>query len=232
MDKFIISDVFKNRDERNTVLLAFLVLLFFGWLIYHLAFSSENVEKNFPTAIPEKFLEENPKPVKPNLSTAVVAEEVATQSVEDQDGDGVYDADDECPNKTGAKEQNGCPVIELEEKEKATLELAVNAVQFQLNKATLKTNSLLILNDILKILKKYPDYHLRIEGHTDSQGAAAGNLQLSKDRAATCYAFFTARGISANRLEYGGYGETRPVAPNNTAAGRVKNRRVQFNLFR
>ncbi len=231
MNKFLFSDVFKSRDERNTVFLAFLVLLFFGWLIYHLGFSSEQTERETPTAISDHVVEEQSKALTSDLHGAVIAEEAAHKP-KGQDEDGVYANNDECPKKAGAKDNDGCPIIEIKDKEKATLELAATAVQFQLNKATLKSNSFLVLHDILKILKKYPDHHLSIEGHTDNMGAAAGNLRLSKDRAAACYDFFSTRGIAANRLDYEGYGETRPIASNNTSAGRATNRRVQFNLFR
>lgn len=230
MDKFVFSDIFKSRDERNTIFIAFLVLIFFGWLIYHLGFSSVPTERELATLISDPIIEEKSDALTSKLPEAVVAEEVVTEP-EDRDGDGIFDDDDKCPDETGGKDTEGCPVIELEEKEKATLALAVNALQFQLNKATLKKESYLILNDILDILKKYPDHRLRIEGHTDNLGAATGNLKLSKNRAAACYEFFTARGVSNNRLEYEGYGETHPVAPNNTPAGRAKNRRVQFSLL-
>jgi outer membrane protein OmpA-like peptidoglycan-associated protein len=232
MDKFPASDIFSSREERSTVLIACLVLLFFGWLIYHLGFSSDLGESESPTAISEQSVEDKSNIANPEISVKVEFKESASPSLEDRDKDGVYDANDACPNTIGTKENAGCPIIELEDQDKATLEFAVRAVQFRTDKARLKTNSIPILNDILSILKKYPDFHLRIEGHTDSQGNAARNLQLSKGRAATCYEFFTTRGISANRLEYQGYGETRPLAPNNTPAGRATNRRVEFNMHR
>ncbi len=231
MDKFLFSDIFKSRDERNTVFIAFIVLFFFGWLIYHLGFSSDKRAEEMSTIISDQIVEEKPGLLETELPTTVVPKETVIKP-EDRDGDGVYDDNDECPNKARANENDGCPEIELEEKEKATLQLAVNAVQFQLNKATLKKESFLILNDILDILKKYPDRRLRIEGYTDNLGSASGNLQLSKNRAAACYEFFIARGISSSRLEYEGYGETRPIAPNNTTPGRASNRRGWFNLLR
>lgn len=233
MEKLTFGDVFKDREERSTVFIAFLVLLFFGWLIYYLGFFNNQVGKESPTILSEPAVEEISTTFQHDVSMpiAIVDEEDATKLLEDQDGDSVYDADDECPNKAGMKDNNGCPIIALEAKDKATLELVVKAVQFQIGKTILTSDSFPILDDVLDILNKYPDHHLRIEGHTDNQGAAAGNLKLSKGRAATCYEFFTSRGISANRLEYEGYGETRPLTPNNTPAGRAQNRRVQFKVF-
>ncbi len=129
------------------------------------------------------------------------------------------------------KKTRGSEVKPAEE-EKATLKFAVKVIQFETNLAKLKTDSYPILNDILLILKKYPDYQLHIEGHTDNQGPATDNLQLSKDRAAACADFFKAGGISASRLDSDGYRETRPIASNYTSEGRANNRRVEFELSR
>lgn len=69
---------------------------------------------------------------------------------------------------------------------------------------------------------------LRVEGHTDNQGAAAANQALSETRAQAVVAWLTGRGVSASRLTTAGLGQTRPVADNATDAGRAKNRRVEL----
>lgn len=147
----------------------------------------------------------------------------------DTDGDGVSDAEDACPRSPGPLETKGCPRIAQEDRN--TLEVAMRAVQFDLGRSTLKTESFRILNQVGDILKKYPDYNLIISGHTDNSGGASTNQRLSEKRAQTCYEYLISRGISSSRLGYAGYGETRPIADNNTKEGRYLNRRVEFELI-
>jgi outer membrane protein OmpA-like peptidoglycan-associated protein len=146
----------------------------------------------------------------------------------DSDGDGVEDKLDPCPNTPGPKDNRGCPIVEKKDREK--LELAVKAVKFETGKAVLKTESNKILGDIADILKRYPYYNLRIEGHTDSQGKDEANKILSEKRAQACADFLTAKAVAKERLKVKGFGETQPVADNKTATGRAQNRRVEFEL--
>ena len=146
----------------------------------------------------------------------------------DTDNDGVEDALDVCPTLAGLKENKGCPTVEKKDKEK--LDLAVKAVKFQTGKAVLLKQSNKILTDIANILAKYPFYNLSIEGHTDNVGNDKKNLILSEKRAQACMDFLITKGVSRSRLSSKGFGETKPVADNKTAAGRTKNRRVEFNL--
>lgn len=147
----------------------------------------------------------------------------------DTDGDGVIDPDDRCPKVAGLASNKGCP--EIEEEVKKVLEFAMRAVQFNSGKATLKPESLPALDQIVQILKDYPGHRLSIAGHTDGQGADDLNLILSEQRAKACYQYIVSKGISPNRMGFAGYGETVPIADNNTIQGRQLNRRVEFNLF-
>ncbi len=147
----------------------------------------------------------------------------------DTDGDGIDDAHDHCPNSAGPLRTFGCP--ELQEEEKQTLDLAAQAVQFETGKATLKVESYNILNKVAAIMKKYPDYKLRIVGHTDNVGDAASNMALSEERARSCYDYLVAQGIDPSRISYMGKGETQPIASNDTPQGRELNRRVEFELY-
>ena len=79
-------------------------------------------------------------------------------------------------------------------------------------------------------MKEYPETIFHIGGHTDSQGSDEYNLKLSKERAASVREFLVSKGIPASRLTSEGYGESRPIATNNTAAGRQENRRVEISL--
>ncbi|HMN90952.1 MAG TPA: OmpA family protein, partial [Saprospiraceae bacterium] len=154
---------------------------------------------------------------------------VALRGCPDRDGDGVPDRDDRCPDTPGLASNFGCPEVTKEDKE--TLTFAMKAVQFETAKSTFLTQSFEVLNRIVDILKRYPDYKMRISGHTDSVGSTASNQALSERRAQACYDYFIARGISANRLSYAGYGKSRPIADNRTAAGREQNRRVEFEIY-
>ncbi len=80
-------------------------------------------------------------------------------------------------------------------------------------------------------MNQYSEYSLNIAGHTDSQGDAKLNLDLSERRAKRCYDYLVSKGIAAGRMASAGFGETKPVGDNKTAAGREQNRRVEFELY-
>jgi OOP family OmpA-OmpF porin len=86
------------------------------------------------------------------------------------------------------------------------------------------------LNAVLGLIKGRPGSNWIIAGHTDNQGSDRLNIPLSKARAASVVSWLTGHGIAANRLEPQGFGSTRPVADNATAAGRALNRRVEVSL--
>tara|TARA_R100001369_G_scaffold29172_4_gene52540 strand:- start:14199 stop:15623 length:1425 start_codon:yes stop_codon:yes gene_type:complete len=146
----------------------------------------------------------------------------------DKDGDGVLDKDDDCPEVAGTVENNGCPeptaeaIKELNQYSKTVL--------FDTAKATIRPESKESLEAIHDIMHEYANTVFHIEGHTDSQGGDAYNMNLSKERAASVREYLVSNGIPANRLTSEGYGETRPIATNNTAAGRQDNRRVNISL--
>lgn len=147
----------------------------------------------------------------------------------DTDGDGIDDSRDKCPDAVGPVSNMGCPEIKKEDKD--VLDLAMRAVQFDSGKATLKSESYGILNQIGAIMDKYPNYKLSISGHTDNTGTASSNQILSERRAKSCYEYLSTRGISISRMSYAGYGESRPISGNDTLRGRLLNRRVEFNLI-
>lgn len=147
----------------------------------------------------------------------------------DTDGDGIVDRMDSCPKIAGTKANKGCPEIKAEVKE--TLDLAIKNVQFETSSAKLLSRSFPILDKIAQVMNDYPYYSLRIAGHTDNRGNDAFNQTLSENRAKTCYDYLVSKGINANRMSHAGYGETQPVATNDTKAGRLQNRRVMFELF-
>jgi OOP family OmpA-OmpF porin len=147
----------------------------------------------------------------------------------DTDGDGIIDPEDRCPEEAGPSANKGCP--EIEEEVQEVLDFAMRAVQFETGKAALKEESFGVLNQIAEIMRQYQAYDLRIAGHTDSVGDEASNQVLSEERAKSCYQYLVSQGISPDRLIYVGFGESQPIATNNTREGRRLNRRVQFELF-
>ncbi len=147
----------------------------------------------------------------------------------DTDNDGVADNLDKCPTTPGLSTNYGCPEVKKETKTK--LAAATKAVQFETSKSVLKNESFAVLDEMVDILRQYPDYTLSISGHTDDIGDDARNLRLSNDRAKACYDYLIFRGIKANRLRYAGFGENRPIADNSTSDGRNLNRRVEFELI-
>jgi outer membrane protein OmpA-like peptidoglycan-associated protein len=147
----------------------------------------------------------------------------------DADNDGVPDDKDKCPNTPGPASNFGCPEVKKETKER--LAYVTKAVQFETAKATLKNDSYTVLDEVVGIMRQYPDYKLSISGFTDDRGDDERNLKLSQQRAKACYDYLIFRGIKAERLRSAGFGEARPIASNETAEGRELNRRVEFELF-
>lgn len=147
----------------------------------------------------------------------------------DSDGDGLFDPDDRCPNTAGPASNGGCP--EIREETRATLAAAAQDVEFETGSDRLVPESRNILDQVVEILRDYPDYKLRLSGHTDSTGSSSFNQQLSEKRAKACYDYLISRGIRSSRLSYAGYGETRPIADNRYREGRERNRRVEFDLY-
>jgi outer membrane protein OmpA-like peptidoglycan-associated protein len=151
---------------------------------------------------------------------------------DDADNDGIPDVKDACPKEPGLPnpdpKKNGCPqFIHMEGSEVRVLQ----QVHFATGSATILPDSFQMLGEIVALLKANPTIKkLMVEGHTDNQGGAAMNLDLSKRRALSVKTFLIQHGIDAGRLDSEGYGLTRPIADNNTNEGRAKNRRVEFKI--
>lgn len=144
----------------------------------------------------------------------------------DSDKDGLPDYKDNCPTVAGPISNKGCPEVKAEVKK--IFQQALQGIQFESAKSTIKKQSYAILDKIVKILKDNPDYSVMINGHTDSQGNDEYNQKLSDARANAVMTYLLNKGIEANRMKAQGYGELMPVENNATAAGRYKNRRVEF----
>lgn len=148
--------------------------------------------------------------------------------IPDTDGDGVNDEEDKCINEKGPASNYGCPVID--EKIVERVNKAAQNVFFATGSSKLLAKSYPKLNDVVTILKENPSYKVNVDGHTDDVGKDENNQTLSENRAAAVKAYLVSKGIDESRLTSTGYGETKPVADNKTAAGRAKNRRVEMTV--
>lgn len=109
---------------------------------------------------------------------------------------------------------------------------AFNNLEFEYNKSVIKTNSYNSLNELGNVLIQKPEWKLILSGYTDNKGSDSYNLKLSQDRANAVKEYLIAQGINENRISAKGYGESNPIAPNDTDENRAKNRRVEFKIVK
>jgi type IX secretion system PorP/SprF family membrane protein len=146
----------------------------------------------------------------------------------DTDGDGVNDNDDECPKTVGSIENKGCPVIEKKDQE--VVDMAVQNLEFEAGKSIIRESSKSSLNTFSEKLKQKSNWNLVLDGHTDNVGDEDANLLLSKNRVEAVKSYLMSKGISEIRINVNYFGESKPIAENNTPEGRQKNRRVEFKI--
>jgi outer membrane protein OmpA-like peptidoglycan-associated protein len=106
-----------------------------------------------------------------------------------------------------------------------------SGILFASNQATLEGPARANIEELARILKKYEDTNVLIEGHTDSQGSEDYNLELSRRRAQSVANYLAEQQVDATRFTLMGYGETQPVASNETPEGRRENRRVEIAIM-
>jgi OOP family OmpA-OmpF porin len=140
----------------------------------------------------------------------------------------VPDTADKCPNDPGPPDNDGCPkkythIVVTQEK----IELK-QKIFFDTDKATIQPRSFSLLDEIGNVLKSRPTMTVRIEGHTDSRGTRKHNMSLSTARSESVRQHLVGLGIDPARMDAKGFGPDQPIETNKTAAGREKNRRVEF----
>ena len=101
-------------------------------------------------------------------------------------------------------------------------------ITFDVNQSDVKPSFYETLNSVSLVLKEYNKTTISVLGHADSTGSDEYNMQLSQQRALSVSNYLAAQGVSPGRLSAVGYGESRPIADNSTAAGRAANRRVEI----
>ena len=152
---------------------------------------------------------------------------VAAPVCPDRDQDGLPDKVDHCPDVVGLIPDWGCPVYANFVVHKDTIELR-EKIFFAYDQATIEQVSYRVLDDVVMAMKNDPSFHVDIRGHTDSKGSDVYNQDLSERRAAAVVDYLVAHGVARDRLTSAGFGESIPLETNATAAGREKNRRVEF----
>jgi len=151
----------------------------------------------------------------------------------DNDGDGIADGSDKCPlqaeTRNNYQDGDGCPdeVPALVAKFTGT----IKGIRFKSGSSRIMRSSERLLNEAVEVLRKYPEVRIEISGHTDDTGSRMTNVILSRARAASVKKYLVGKGIDASRIETTGHGPDKPIADNDTVAGRAENRRIEFQLI-
>jgi len=187
--------------------------------------------------------------------TAVNSSGCAIAVVKDSDGDGVNDDNDQCPNTPAgtAVNSNGCPIdgdddndgvpnskdqcpnsaagvrIDFKGCEIKDV-ISLPGINFESNSSQLTSSSAATLDGAAATLNKYTDINALVAGHTDATGSESYNMWLSDQRAASVLKYLVGKGVASSRLSSQGFGESQPLVPNDTKAGRAANRRVDLNV--
>lgn len=177
-----------------------------------------------------------------NQNNARLAADV-DKLTKDSDGDGVSDFFDKCPGTPANTKVDGAgcplpvPVIEkkeekivITEEDNRIVKEAIQNLEFDFAKASIKPHSYPALDRVADLLKR-KNLNLKLSGHTDNVGSKTRNLALSRERAESVKSYLVEKGVNASKIEAVGYGMSQPIASNKTAAGRQKNRRVEFTIF-
>lgn len=171
-------------------------------------------------------------------------EVVEPVQVADTDGDGVADPADQCPDTPAGTsvDEQGCPLPPPPACESGAegvslggcqpgQTVVLHGVNFEFDKATLTVNARTILDQVASALADAPQIRVEVAGHTDARGSDAYNQKLSERRAQNVVDYLVGKGIAPERLQAAGYGESAPVADNETDEGRELNRRVELRII-
>jgi len=160
-----------------------------------------------------------------NVETAV------SDLKKDSDGDGVSDQFDKCPSTPAGTvvDGSGCPIKFPETAVVPTdAAPAYSNIMFDFDSSVLRTSSYSVLDAVSADMRSATSKTVQLDGYASSEGTAAHNMRLSKDRANSVKTYLVNSGVEARRVKVKGLGETNPIADNSTEEGRVMNRRVEF----
>lgn len=145
----------------------------------------------------------------------------------DNDLDGIPDNVDKCPTQpetfNGVEDEDGCP-----DAKEIGKQFVLRGIGFESGSASLTPDSYTVLDQVIASANAFPEARLEIRGHTDSQGPANFNLELSQKRAESVRQYLIKGGVDPSRLTAVGVGEEEPIASNATPDGRSQNRRIEF----
>ncbi len=147
----------------------------------------------------------------------------------DTDGDGIPDKSDLCPSIAGVPENKGCPPIKKEEIE--IIKRAFSNLEFESGKSIIKAVSYPSLDELAALMISQEMWKVRLSGHTDNTGKPEKNMELSKNRTQAVKDYLISKGVKEFRIKAEWFGQTKPVADNNSAEGRQKNRRVEMEII-
>jgi outer membrane protein OmpA-like peptidoglycan-associated protein len=147
----------------------------------------------------------------------------------DNDEDGVLDKDDRCPGKpetfNSYQDTDGCP-------DEVPVVFPMANINFRTGSAEIAfSDPVPVLEEVARIMRENPEINVMVEGHTDNIGGDKMNLNLSQRRAEAVKAYLVNLGISVDRFNTAGKGETVPLDTNDTPEGRARNRRIEFKVF-
>ncbi len=158
----------------------------------------------------------------------------------DSDGDGVADQFDKCPNTPAGTvvDGSGCPInfpkidtslfVKKSDLNPSESTKAYSNIQFEFDSSVLRTSSYPALDNTSADLRANASKKIELDGFASSEGTAAHNMRLSRDRANSVKTYLVNSGVDAKRLKVKAFGETHPIADNSTEQGRILNRRVEF----
>ena len=151
----------------------------------------------------------------------------------DNDNDGRPDSTDQCPAEpetlNGFEDDDGCP-DEIPAKV-AKFTGVMRGITFKSGSARITRRSQRVLDQTVKVLTDYPSIRLKVSGHTDDRGKRPLNMEISRKRADRVKWHLVDKGIDKDRIETEGFGPDKPLGSNKSAAGRRKNRRIEFELL-
>ncbi len=158
---------------------------------------------------------------------------VSNPNERDTDGDGVDDGRDKCPTEAASANSmgttEGCPDFKPQIWMEVDQVIVLVGVNFLAGEARPTPQSVEALERVYNTLMENPEVSFEIQGHADGAGDVNTNLRLSQRRAQAVFEYFTQRGVASARLRATGFGESYPIASNDTAEGRAKNRRIELH---
>lgn len=160
-----------------------------------------------------------------SVAASVTRDGPAEPAMDDSDNDGVRDSDDRCLDSLPYVEHDTAGCMQPDQT------IRMYEVAFNNGTAILTTAAREELHPLVMALRHQPDLHIRIDGHTDASGSAESNRKLSLERAEAVATHLALQGVPTQRITVRGFGESRPVDSNATAAGRERNRRIEIVLL-